>query len=76
MELIGISITEWIGYAASLGVLLSFLMRDIIKLRTVNSIGCFLFVIYGILLPSIPVIITNIAILGVNVYFIFFKHKK
>ncbi|UGU17007.1 uroporphyrinogen decarboxylase [Sinomicrobium kalidii] len=76
MELFGISITEWIGYAASLGVLLSFLMRDITTLRTVNSIGCFLFVIYGVMLPSIPVIITNLAILGVNIYFIFFKRKK
>ncbi|MBC9796166.1 uroporphyrinogen decarboxylase [Sinomicrobium weinanense] len=75
MEFLGISITEWIGYAASLGVLLSFLMRDIIRLRTVNSIGCFLFVIYGFMLPSIPVIITNLAIFGVNVYFIFFRNR-
>jgi uncharacterized protein with PQ loop repeat len=45
-----ISLTEFIGYLASLGVLLSFLMKEIKTLRIVNTIGCFLFVIYGVML--------------------------
>ena len=68
--------TEWIGYLASLGVLVSFFMKDIKKLRMVNSIGCALFAIYGILLSSIPVIITNLAILGVNIYYLFLKKSN
>jgi hypothetical protein len=70
MELFGITLTEWVGYAASLGVLLSFLMKDIKKLRMFNSVGCALFVAYGFMLDiSWPVVITNLAILGVNGYY-------
>lgn len=71
MEILGVSGTEWIGYLASLFVLLSFLMRNITTLRYVNSVGCLFFVAYGILLDSWPVIITNVAIVFVNVYYLF-----
>jgi uncharacterized protein with PQ loop repeat len=73
MEFLGVSGTEWVGYAASLGVLLSFLMRDIKTLRLVNSVGCLLFVVYGVLLSSIPIVITNVAILLINFYYLFLK---
>lgn len=68
--------TEIIGYLASLFVLLSFFMKDIRKLRIINSVGCTFFVIYGVLLPSIPVIITNVAILFVNGYYLFLKKEE
>jgi len=71
MEILGVSGTELIGYLASLFVLLSFLMRNITTLRYVNSIGCLFFVAYGALLDSWPVIITNVAIVLVNVYYLF-----
>ena len=69
----GINTIEIIGYLASLFVLLAFFKKDIRQLRIINSIGCALFVAYGILLSSIPVIITNVAILLINGYFLFFK---
>ena len=66
--------TEIIGYIASAGVLISFLMKDIKTLRLVNSIGCGLFIVYGILLGwSWPIIITNSAILGINAYYLLVK---
>jgi hypothetical protein len=68
--------TEVIGYLASLFVLLSFFKKDIRQLRIINSIGCALFVAYGIMLPSIPVVITNVAILLVNGYYLFFKKPE
>ncbi|MCX2679554.1 YgjV family protein [Galbibacter sp. EGI 63066] len=73
MDYFDTSITELIGYAASLGVLLSFFMKDIRKLRMINSVGCILFVVYGFLLPSIPVIITNLVIVGVNIYYLYLR---
>lgn len=73
MEILGVTLTEWIGYAASLGVLVSFLMKDIKVLRVVNSVGCALFVAYGLMLGSIPVIVTNVAILFVNAYYLLKK---
>ncbi|WP_298347632.1 YgjV family protein [uncultured Dokdonia sp.] len=65
--------TEIIGYLASLFVLLSFLFKDIRTLRIVNSVGCAFFVVYGVLLSSIPVIVTNVAILLINAYYLFIK---
>ena len=79
MELFGITGTEYIGYMASLMVLLSFTMKDVKRLRLINMTGCILFIIYGFLMPSIriglPIIIANAAIFLVNAYYLF-KMKK
>ncbi len=76
MEILGISYVEWFGYAASLFVLLSFLMRNITTLRYVNTLGCMFFVVYGVLLDSWPIIITNAAIIMVNIYYLFISTPK
>jgi hypothetical protein len=72
MDILGITLTEWIGYVASLAVLISFTMKDLTKLRTINGVGCLLFVTYGCLMPTLrvglPIIITNLAIFGINIY--------
>ena len=75
MEILGISYVEWFGYLASLFVLMSFLMRNITALRYVNTLGCMFFVIYGVLLNSWPIIITNAAIILVNLYYLFINKK-
>jgi len=62
-----ITTTDIVGYLASVSLLISFLMRDIKKLRIINSIGCALFVLYGIMLHySVPIIITNSIIIIIN----------
>lgn len=77
MELFGISGTEYVGYLASVMVLLSFTMKNVTKLRVVNMIGCVLFVIYGFLMDSLriglPIIIANTAIFSVNLYYLLKK---
>ena len=75
MEILGISYVEWIGYAASFFLLLSFLMRNIKTLRYINSLGCLLFVAYGLLLTSWPLVITNGAIVLINIYYLFINRK-
>jgi len=40
MEIFGIAAVEWMGYLASLFVLLSFFMRNIKALRLINTLGC------------------------------------
>ena len=71
-----ISLTEWVGYFASVALIVSFLMKNINALRIINSIGCFLFVVYGFMLQTAwPVIITNLFILGVNIFYLS-KTKK
>jgi uncharacterized protein with PQ loop repeat len=66
-----ISMTEWVGYLASLVLMVSFLMKNINTLRIINSIGCSLFVVYGFMLAtSWPIIISNTFILGVNIFYL------
>ena len=73
-EIFGIVLTEWVGYAAMLALLISFTMKDVRKLRMVNSVGAVLFVIYGFMLQtSWPIIITNVAIICINLYYLFLR---
>lgn len=68
--------TELVGYAASAVLMISFSMKDLTKLRTINSLGCILFITYGFMLAtSWPIIITNGFILGTNLYYLFIKKK-
>jgi uncharacterized protein with PQ loop repeat len=74
MELFNSGITEWVGYAAMVVLLISFMMKNVRKLRIINSIGCALFVMYGLLLStSWPIVISNIAIICINFYYLFVK---
>ncbi len=70
-EIAGITFTEWIGYLGSLGILISFLMKDIRNLRLINTAGCLLFAGYGFLLNiSWPIVITNGAIVVINLFYL------
>lgn len=64
---------EWVGYMAMGLLMFSFLRKDLKQLRVWNSFGCGVFVIYGFLIHSYPIMITNVFILCVNIYYLFFK---
>jgi len=59
-----------VGYLASIILMCSFLMKDVMKLRIVNSVACGLFVVYGLMLGSWPVVISNGFILCVNLWYL------
>ena len=44
------------------------MMTSIIRLRIINSIGCFLFIIYGVKVYAYPVAIANAVIILINIY--------
>lgn len=69
-------IIEIIGYVASAFVAISLVMVSILKLRVLNLIGAFTFVIYGIFISSIPIIVTNSFITIVDLYFLINMLKK
>ena len=71
-----IDLTNSIGYAAMACLLVSFLMKNVRTLRIVNSFGCAIFIVYGILLPSIPILITNAAIVLINLYYLLLKRPQ
>ncbi|PMJ89677.1 YgjV family protein [Vibrio sp. 10N.261.55.A7] len=61
---------EILGYAASIMVAISLTMKDIVRLRVINFVGCGLFTAYGLMINSWPVVLTNGFIACVNVYFL------
>jgi|TARA_B110000971_G_scaffold111952_1_gene114769 peptidoglycan/LPS O-acetylase OafA/YrhL len=74
MSFIETHATEIVGYLAMLLLLISFLMKDIRRLRKLNTVACALFVAYGFMLAtSWPIIISNASIMGINIYYLFLK---
>lgn len=61
---------EWLGYLASLIVLISLLMSSIIKLRWINLLGSSLFSLYGFFIGALPVGLMNLGIVIINIYYL------
>ncbi len=59
---------ELLGYSASIFIAVSLLMSNIKLLRYVNSVGCVLWVIYGLLIPAYPVVVMNAFCFLINLY--------
>jgi hypothetical protein len=59
---------EMIGYMGSVLVGISLMMPSLVRLRTINSIGCLVFVLYGFLIHAYPVAILNGFIFGINIF--------
>ena len=71
--LLGVELTEWVGYIAMTVLLISFMMKNVIKLRIINSVGCLFFVIYGVMISQYPIVVTNLAIILINLYYLLLK---
>ena len=84
LSLLGISFleilqNEWLGMIASAIVLISFLTSNQIKTRIINSVGCVVFVVYGLILPAYSTAFMNAAMLVVHIVFLtkyFVKRRK
>lgn len=59
---------ELIGTLASIIVLLSFLISGEKKIRVVNIVGAFVFVIYGLLINAFSVWFLNGALVIIHLY--------
>lgn len=59
---------ELIGYLASGLVVLSLTMGSVLRLRVISLVGSLVFGAYGLLIASIPIVVTNAAIAVINVY--------
>jgi N-acetylglutamate synthase-like GNAT family acetyltransferase len=67
---------EWLGYLASLIVLISLLMSSVKKLRWINMIGSLTFAVYGFLIDALPVAVMNTGIVGINIYYLIQMYRK
>ena len=61
---------EMVGYLGSVLVAISLMMRSLVRLRMINSLGCAAFVIYGILIHAYPVAILNGFVFCINVFYL------
>lgn len=61
---------EIIGYAASLLVAVSLMMRSILKLRVINLLGAAVFTLYGLLIDAYPVAVMNLFIVLIDLYYL------
>lgn len=66
----GIPWIEFVGYAASILIAISIVMTDMYKLRVINTAGCLLFFIYGIIIKAYPVGLVNLFMCFVNLYYL------
>lgn len=67
---------DLVGYLATFFVVASFVVKDMLKLRIINSIGCISWITYGVMLDSIPIIFTNTCILLTHVIWAYnYKNK-
>ena len=62
---------EIIGYIASGLVAISLMMSSILRLRIINLIGAIIFSIYGLLIGAYPIVIVNVVITLINIYYLF-----
>ncbi len=69
-------IASFVGYAASFFIVLSFILKDLQKIRIVNLVGCICFVVYGFYSGMLwPVIIPNALLCFVQIYHIMTNKK-
>ncbi len=61
---------ELVGYAGSVLVAVSLMMKSLVRLRVINLIGALFFTVYGILIDAYPVAFLNMIIVAVNMYYL------
>jgi hypothetical protein len=64
------TIYEHIGYAGSILIVISLAMSSIIKLRVINLMGAITFGVYGFLIGSMPVLMTNLVITALDAWYL------
>lgn len=65
------ALIDYVGYAASFFVVLSFVLKNITQIRLVNLVGCICFVLYGVFKDMLwPIIIPNAILCFIQVYYL------
>ncbi len=66
---------EWLGYLASIVVLISLFMSSLVRLRWINMIGAGLFTLYGFVIDAYPVAFVNAAIVVIDLYYLYLHYS-
>ncbi len=73
-----LQIAPYFGYLASLFLIIALLVNGDIKFRIYNILGTISFIIYGIIFSAWPVLLTNVILFCINVYYLrkIYSHKE
>lgn len=66
----------YIGYAASLCLIIALLVNHELKFRWFTAAGNIFFIAYAIFLFAIPVFITNVVLLTINIYYLLKIYRR
>ncbi len=64
------SFAEILGYVAAGTVAISMMLKDPARLRALNGVGGLLFVTYGVLIHSRPVVVLNAFVVLADAYYL------
>ena len=65
-----LQIAPYFGYLASLFLIIALLANGDVKFRIYNSLGSISFIIYGIIFSAWPVLLTNLILFFINIYYL------
>ncbi|MCC6306918.1 MAG: YgjV family protein [Chitinophagaceae bacterium] len=65
------TIAPWFGYLASLLLALGLMVNNDLRFRWLNTGGNIAFITYGTIINAIPVILTNVILLCINVFYLY-----
>ena len=73
-----LQIAPYFGYLASLFLIIALLVNGDIKFRIYNILGTISFIIYGIIFSAWPVLLTNVILFFINIYYLrkIYAHKE
>ena len=62
------NLLEIVGWVATFVVIGSFLVNDMLKLRSINLVGATLWLIYGIIASSYSIMFLNIVVMSIQIF--------
>lgn len=69
-------LTPWFGYLASLCLIIALLVNNDLKFRWFNTFGNIFFIVYAIVLGAFPILLTNLILLGINIFYLVKVYRK
>lgn len=70
------TIAPYFGYLASLLLVIALLVNHDLKFRWFNTAGNVVFIIYAIVIGAFPVLLTNVILLTINLYYLIKVYTK
>ena len=67
---------ELLGWIATGVTLISMMVKDMTLLRVINSVGCLLWISYGMVRGDVPIIVVNGTILIIHIIALIKELKK